>query len=156
MAFTEIKGKVVTINQASHILYSVFSDLRNFTAALPQDKKEGIIATENTLEGKVKGFDLGIKIANKVPFTIISFEPYGKVPFNFAFSVFFDVLDIQKTNFHIELAADLNYMLKMMIGSKLQDMVDQMIEQIAGAFNGNLPNNVDFQDFLKSNGSNFN
>ena len=59
MKDTHIVGKTVAIRQPAHILYGAFSDMRNFVERLPEDKKEGIKATQDSIEGTVKGITLG-------------------------------------------------------------------------------------------------
>ena len=150
MASTEIKGKVVKVPQPAYVLYNGFADLRNFTMALPPDKKEGVIATEDTIEGEVQGFKMGLKIAHKTPFSSLMFQNYGNTPFEFAITVFFDAIDSYKTAFHLELNADLPMMVKMMIGGKLQDAVDQMTEQLGLAFSGKIdPSKIDAEAFAE-------
>lgn len=150
MGFTHIKGKVVTVEQPSYALYTVFSDMRNFVMALPPDKKESVVATENTIEGEVQGIKMGLQISQKTPFTSLMFQQYGNSPFEFGITVFFDALDSYRTAFHIELSADLPIMVKMMVGSKLQDAVDQITEQLGMAFSGKIdPSKIDPEAFAE-------
>lgn len=150
MGMTQIKGKVVTVEQPSYVLYTAFSDMRNFVMALPPDKKESVVATEDTIEGEVQGMRMGLKIAHKTPFSSLMFQNYGNTPFEFGITVFFDALDSYKTAFHIELNADLPMMVKMMIGGKLQDAVDQMTEQLGLAFSGKIdPSKIDPEAFAE-------
>lgn len=138
MANTEIKGKVVLIEQPAHFLYTAFADLRNFVASLPADKKEGIIATADTIEGDVKGFKLGIQVVERNPFSSIVFDDYGNSPFPFRIIANFRGVESNRSEFNLELKAELNFMIKTMIGGKLQDMVDQFSEQLGNAMNGKL------------------
>lgn len=118
--------------------------------ALPPDKKESVVATEDTIEGEVQGMRMGLKIAHKTPFSSLMFQNYGNTPFEFGITVFFDALDSYKTAFHIELNADLPMMVKMMIGGKLQDAVDQMTEQLGLAFSGKIdPSKIDPEAFAE-------
>ena len=150
MGMTQIKGKVVTVEQPSYVLYTAFSDMRNFVMALPPDKKESVVATEDTIEGEVQGMRMGLKIAHKTPFSSLMFQNYGNTPFEFGITVFFDALDSYKTAFHIEVNADLPMMVKMMIGGKLQDAVDQMTEQLGHAFSGKIdPSKIDAEAFAE-------
>jgi hypothetical protein len=138
MGNTEVKGKVITIAQPAHMLYTGFSDMRNFVMALPPDKKEGVTATEDTIEGEVKGFKMGIRVVERNPFSSIVYEQFGKSPFPFTISIFFNAVDVAKTEFHIELSAELNFMIKSMLGGKLQEVVDAMTDQLGLAFSGKL------------------
>ena len=150
MGFTQVKGKVVTVEQPSYVLYTAFSDMRNFVAALPPDKKETVVATEDTIEGEVQGFKMGLKIAHKTPFSSLMFQSFGQAPFEFAITVFFDAIDSYKTSFHIELNADLPMMVKMMLGSKLQQGVDQITEQLGAVLSGKIdPSKIDPEAFAE-------
>lgn len=148
MANTEVKGKVITVEQSAHLLYSGFSDMRNFMLALPPDKQEGVVATEDTIEGDIKGFKMGLKVVQRNPFSSIIFEQFGNSPFPFTISVFFNAVDIRKTEFHMEINAELNFMIKSMIGGKLQEVVDQLTDQLALAFCGKIdPSNFNPDHF---------
>ncbi|MEF9931473.1 MAG: hypothetical protein RSC28_08980 [Bacteroidales bacterium] len=143
MANTEIKGKVITVEQPAHLLYTGFTNMKNFIMALPPDKREGIIATEDTIEGNVKGFNMGLRIAERSPFSSIVYEHFGNAPFPFTISIYFNAVDIRRTEFHMEIAAELNFMIKSMIGDKLNKVVDQLTDQLALAFSGKIdPNNI--------------
>lgn len=152
MSFTEIKGKAVMVDQPTVLLFNAFSDLRNFAMAIPPDKKEGLVITADSIEGTVNGMNVGIKIANKVPFSSISFEPYGQLPFECAFTVYLRDIAPQKTEFQIVLNAELNYMVKLMIGGKLQGMVDTITDQFAAAFSGNPPSREEMERIIRERG----
>ena len=65
----------------------------------------------------------------------------------FTISFFMDPVGIDSTLFHIELTAELNFMMKMMIGNKLQEMVDSITDQIEKAINSLAAGqSVDFSD----------
>ena len=46
-----------------------------------------------------------------------------------------DPMGLDSTLFHIELQTELNFMMKMMLGNKLQEMVDSITDQIEKAVN---------------------
>lgn len=138
MANTEVKGKAITVARPAHLLYAGFSDMRNFVRNLPPDKQGEIRATEDTIEGSVKGFRLGIRIRERIPFSALVYEQFGESPFPFTIRVCLDAEDADHTVFHIEVSAELNFMLKMMLGSKLQEAVDRMTEQLGLAFEGKI------------------
>ena len=143
MKDTHIVGKTVAIGQPAHILYGAFSDMRNFVERLPEDKKEGIKATQDSIEGTVKGITLGAKVMERVPFSLIRITDFSEsgAPslFPFEIALHFDVRDEQTTDFHMELNAELSFMLKVMIGGKLQDAIDKITEQLAMAAEGKMP-----------------
>ncbi len=143
---TSIKGKSETINIPAPQLFGAFADMRHFVQNLPEDKRESVQATEDTLTAKVQGFEIGAQICSRMPYSYIQIKEAGNTPFKFTLEVFMNPLDIQKTEFHLELNADLPFMLKMMLGNKLQTMVDTITEKIKDASEGNFnPNDIDVE-----------
>lgn len=47
------------------------------------------------------------------------------------------------TDFHIDITADLNFMMKMVLGSKLQSVVDKMVDTVADMSEGKMPEDID-------------
>lgn len=138
MGSSKIKGKAVTIGVPAHALYTAFADMRHFVERLPEEKKQGITATSDTIEGEVQGLRMGAAISERIPFSCIKIKEHGQTPFQFEVSLFFDAADVQKTMFHMEVDAELPFMVKMLIGNKLQDMVDKITEQLALASEGKI------------------
>lgn len=155
MGATEIKGKLVTINVPAYALYQAFADMRNFVHNLPPDKKESVVATEDTIEGDVQGMRMGAAIASRVPFSYIKLKEYGQTPIQFEVGLFFNALDVQRTEFHIEAKAELPFMIKMMIGNKLQEIIDKITDQLALAAEGKVePEDFNMENFTSSMANN--
>ena len=151
MSATEIKGKLVTINVPAYALYQAFCDMRNFVHNLPPDKKEKVTATEDTIEGDVQGMRMGAAIASRVPFSYIKLKEYGQTPIQFEVGLFYNALDVQRTEFHMEAKAELPFMIKMMIGSKLQEIIDKVTDQLALAAEGKIrPEDFNMDNFASS------
>ena len=138
MGSSKIKGKAVAISVPAHALYTAFADMRHFVERLPEEKKQGITATSDTIEGEVQGLRMGAAISERIPFSCIKIKEHGQTPFQFEVSLFFDAADVQKTMFHMEVDAKLPFMVKMLIGNKLQEMVDKITEQLALASEGKI------------------
>ncbi|MBQ7999181.1 MAG: hypothetical protein IJ296_07665 [Bacteroidales bacterium] len=138
MGSSKIKGKAVAINVPAHALYTAFADMRHFVERLPEEKKQGITATSDTIEGEVQGLRMGAAISERIPFSCIKIKEHGQTPFQFEVSLFFDAADVQKTMFHMEVDAELPFMVKMLIGTKLQEVVDKITEQLALASEGKI------------------
>ena len=51
--------------------------------------------------------------------------------------------DPYKTDFHIELDADLNFMMKMVLGSKLQQGLDKVVDALVDMSEGRMPEGFD-------------
>lgn len=133
------KGKTVVINKPSYAIYNAFSDLGNLARTLPQQYRDKITVEDDAIMANVQGFQLGVKVHNRVPFSRIDFEQYGQSPFPFLVSFFMEPSDDNTTFFHIELHAQLNMMMKMMLGKRLQEAVDKLTDGISAAASGNVP-----------------
>lgn len=140
---TEIKSKHAIVSKAPYMLYMAFVDMRNFIQFLPEDKRQGVTADYDSLNAVVQGFSVGISISERVPYSRIDFTDNG-APFNFSISMHFDPAgEPDKTEFYIELSADLNFMMKMMLGSKLQEVLDKMVDGLSAVSEGRMPDGVD-------------
>ena len=113
-------------------LYMAFTDMRTFLAMLPEDKKEGVTADFDTITATVQGFTIGVKVTRREPYNYIELQDNG-APFHFMVSLHFDPADDPgKTDFHIDLLADLNVMMKKMIGKRLQEALDKVVDGLCG------------------------
>lgn len=98
------------------------------------DKVEEWTATDDRCSFKAKGFTIALKMEELTPYSTIKIVgDEGGVPFPFAFWVQLKEEAPYDTRMRIVLDAELNMMMKMMIGGKLQDAVDKIAEQIATA-----------------------
>ena len=141
---TEFKSKHATVSKAPYMLYMAFVDMRNFLKVIPQDKKEGVTADYDTINASVQGFNIGVKVCDRVPYSRISFADNG-APFAFNIDLWFDACggDPDKTDFHIDASADLNFMMKMVLGGKIKDALDKIVDSIAAMSEGRMPEGID-------------
>lgn len=139
MSEVQARGKDLYIKRSPVVLYDLFSDLRRFEQAIPQDKRDQVTISADSVMATVQGMEIGLKIDQRVPFSLISFAETGKFPFPFRINFHFQPVELDSTLFHIDLSADLPMMAKMMLGGKLQEAVDKFTEQIENAINGQMP-----------------
>ena len=131
------KHGIVSRPQAE--LYMAFTDMRNFLAMIPEDKKQGVTADFDTISATVQGFTVGVKVTRREPYNYIELQDNG-APFKFMVSMHFDPAEEPgKCDFHIDLLADLNMMMKMMIGSKLQEGLDKIVDGLVAVSEGRRP-----------------
>lgn len=149
MGNTQVKGKVIQVKAPAHALYSIFSDMNNIVKHLPQEKRKGVKTTEDTLEGIFQGFSMGLKIVEREPFSSVIYEQFGNSPFKFRLILFFDATDVAVTDFHLELDAELNFMMKTLIGGKMQELVDKITDGLSVAFEGKVPPDMDPEEISK-------
>lgn len=136
---TTVIGKEVLIRQTPVSLFSAFSDLSRFTANLPYEYQDKVVADADSISVNVKGIRLGVVIDKRVPFSLVSLKDDGQSPFPFHFAFHMTAVGLDSSLFHIELSAELNGMLKMMVGGRLQELVDKITDQIEQAVAGQMP-----------------
>lgn len=146
----QIESKTGRVHRPPYELYMSFTDLRNLTAMLPEDKKKDVTADFDTITTNLQGMSIGVKVHERSPYSRIELVDYG-APFAFHVVLHFDEVpgDPVKTNFHISLEADLNFMMKMLLGSKLQDALDKVVDSLVDISLGKMPEGFDPSQFEK-------
>ncbi len=117
-------------------IYAAVSRFDNLTPALA-DKVEEWQATEERCSFKAKGFTVKLRMEERVePKHVKIVGDEGGVPMDFAFWIQLHKVDENDTRIRLVLHIELNMMMRMMIGGKLQEAVDRIAEGIANAMNG--------------------
>ena len=139
----EIKSKRGVVSKAPYDLYMTFVDMRNFVQFLPEDKKAGVTADFDTIHADVQGFNVGVKVTSRTPYSRIEYADDG-APFHFNLTLHFDpAQDPYKTDFRIVLDAELNFMMKTILGSKLQQGLDKIVDALVDMSEGRMPEGFD-------------
>lgn len=139
----QIKSKKAVVSKAPYELYMAFVDMRNFVRMLPEDKKEGVQADYDSIHAVVQGFNIGVKVVDRTPYSKVEFADDG-APFGFRVAMHFDAAaDPYKTDFQIILDADLNFMMKALLGSKIQDALDKVVDGLVAMSEGRMPEGMD-------------
>lgn len=116
-------------------IYTVISRFDNLTPAVA-DRVEEWQATEDTCSFKAKGFTVKLRMAEREEARHVKIVgDDGGVPLDFAFWIQLQEVAPGDTRLRLVLHIELNMMMKMMIGGKLQGALDQIAEGIAGAMN---------------------
>lgn len=141
---TEIISKHGLVARQPFELYMTFVDLRNFLQFIPEDKRSSVEADYDTLCTTIQGFKVGVMVKERTPYSKITFIDDG-APFRFGGSLHFDAVpsDPARTDFHIEFNADLNLMMKMMLGGKLRDAMDRIVDALVAVSEGRMPDGID-------------
>lgn len=121
-------------------LYMAFTDLRNFARMIPAGKvKADIQADFDYLSAEVQGFRIGVRVDERQPYRLIRLGS-SESPVEFVAALHFEPSDmIGRTDFWIELDANLNFMMKTMLGSKVQNAIDKMVDGLVAASEGRMP-----------------
>ena len=147
---TDAVSKHGFVSKQPFELYMAFVDMRNFLQMLPEDKKQGVEADYDWITATVQGMKIGVMVKERVPYSKIEIVDNG-APFAFSGSFHFDAVpsDPTKTDFYVELHADLNFMMKMLIGGKLKDALDKLVDGLVAVSEGHLPEGIDEETLRK-------
>lgn len=117
-----------------------FTDMRTFAQMVPQDKvKAEITADYDSLTATVQGFRIGVRIDERQPYRLIRIGSSDS-PVEFVAVLHFEPSQIPgRTDFWIDLDANLNFMMKTMLGNKLQQAIDKMVDSLVDASEGRMP-----------------
>lgn len=131
----EYISKQQQILRPAEQIYAVISRFDNLTPAVA-DKVEEWQATEDTCSFKAKGFTVRLRMEEREePVLVKIVGDGGGVPMDFAFWIQLHKVSESDTRLRLVLRIDLNMMMKMMVGNKLQGAIDQIAEGIAKAMN---------------------
>jgi len=132
---TTYESKVVVIRRMSEDIFKVLSDFRNFTP-MAKDKLEEWQADEDSCSFKYKGMGpFGIRIIEREEFKTIKFTGDEQLPMQFFMWIQLKEVAPYDTRMRITVKAELNTMMRMLIGNKLKDGIDTLADSIAVAFN---------------------
>lgn len=136
-------SKKAVVSKAPYELYMAFVDMRNLVQFLPEDRKADVTADYDTIHAVVQGFSIGVKVTDRIPYSKIVFEDNG-APFQFRLTMHFDPAgDPYRTDFQIDLDADLNFMMKTLLGSKIQGALDKVVDSLVDLSEGRMPEGFD-------------
>ena len=115
-------------------IYAVISRFDNLTPALA-DKVEEWQATEDSCSFKAKGFTVRLRMEERIePRHVKIVGDDGGIPMDFAFWIQLHKVSDTDTRMRLVLHIELNMMMKMMIGGKLQGGLDQIAEAFTVPF----------------------
>ena len=140
LAYNSKKG---IVSKAPYELYMAFVDMRNFVQYLPEDKRSMIEADYDTIKVNVQGYSIGAKVLTRQPYSKLELVDCG-APFAFKVTVNFDGTGAaDKTEFSVDVEADLNFMMKMIIGNKIKDALDKVVDGLVAVSEGRMPEGLD-------------
>lgn len=131
----EYISKQQQIRRPAEQIYEAVSRFDNLTPALA-DKVEEWEATEDRGSFKAKGFSIKLRMEERIAAKQVKIVgDDGGVPVDFAFWIQLQEVAPDDTRIRLVLHIELNMMLKMMVGNKLQSALDKIAEGIAQAMN---------------------
>lgn len=133
------ESKQQQIFHPANQIYLTLEKFSNFTPMIG-DKVENWSADDNQCSFTAKGMNFVLKIVDRQPSKVIKIVPgEGGVPINFSFWLQMKEVGENDTRIRLVLDIDLNFMLRSMVGGKIQDMLDKVAEGLAIGFNNPNP-----------------
>ncbi|MBQ2521713.1 MAG: hypothetical protein II537_03315 [Bacteroidales bacterium] len=137
---TEYKSKHGIVSRSREELYMSFVDLSRIREMLPEDKKEMIFADYDHLSATVQNFTIGVRVTGRQPYERIELSNAEGTPFAFDILLHFDEAgEPGKTDFSITVEADLNLVMKAMLGGKIKSGLDKIVDGIVDVSEGRMP-----------------
>ena len=127
----EYTSKQIQILRPAEQIYQLISRFDNLTPVL-QGRVDDWQATEDRCSFKAKGFGVTLVMAERVEPKHVKITGEG-VPMDFAFWVQLHKVSDTDTRLRLVLHTELNMMMNMLIGSKLQGALDQIADGLQQA-----------------------
>ncbi len=129
------ESKQQQIRKSASQIYPYISSFSLLTPAVA-DKVEEWSATDDSCSFRVKGFTVKLRMVDKVENKHVKISgDEGGVPIDFNFWIQLHEVEPGDTRVRLVLHAELNMMMRMMVGGKLKKGLDQAVEGLAAAFN---------------------
>ena len=123
-------------------LYMVFCDMRNFSRLVPGKVEAEVTADYDNLWVTVQGFKIGVRVDDREPYSLIRLSSADS-PVEFVASLHFLPSDTPgRTEFYIDLDANLNLMMRSVLGSKIQQGLDKVGDGLVAASEGRMPDDM--------------
>ena len=134
MGLEKYESKQQQILRPASQIYAVVSRFDNFTPIL-KDKVEEWQADEDSCSFKVKGFTMSLRMIDREEPKFVKIVGEVVTPVDFTFWLQLHEVTPTDTRIRLVMQVEMNMMMRLMIGGKLQKALDQIVEQIAQGFN---------------------
>ncbi|MCQ2229150.1 MAG: SRPBCC family protein [Bacteroidales bacterium] len=129
---TKYESAIKVVTNSASVIYNKLADFQNFNGVIPQDKVQNWEATRDTCRFSIDNMgEIGLRIADREENACVKYTADGATRFNFNIWVQMKEVEPYNSRIKVTLKADLNPMIKMMVGSQLQKFVDMLAESIA-------------------------
>lgn len=118
------------VKKADKKLFVYLSNLNNFQGLLPPQIKNWK-SSESYCTFDIEGTaSLGFEIVNKHEFDKLEYKNYGNSPFPFKLSVNMNRVNQNDTKVIMDLEADINPMMKMLVQKPLTNLLNLMVDRL--------------------------
>ena len=136
---TTYESEIKTISSNEEVVFGILSDLNNLKKLADNpsltDKVKDLQFDADSCSFAVDGFGrVGFRIVERAPFSSIKMTSEN-APVSISVDIIIDAIADNQSTLKLVLIAELPAMIKMMVGSKLQDGINSIAELLANALN---------------------
>ena len=125
------KSKDVDLNHPSFAVFATFSDLTLFKDRIPAEYRDKVTLTKDTAEGDYNGMHLGVRVVDRIPNSRIVFRPMEGIPLDGTLYIDIDDTSSSTCKMKLTIEAQMNFLMKAMLGRKIQSALDQITDQLS-------------------------
>ena len=144
MSLNKYVSEVKLINHNQQVVFNYLSNFENLSNYLnsgliekiseqvPQIRITDFESDQDSCKFNITGLGVAeIKIVNREPFKTIKIESSGGLPLSFTFWIQLLPADQYQTKMRLTLHAEMNMMVKMMAGNKLEEGINQLADTLS-------------------------
>lgn len=144
MSTNKYVSEVKLIDHNQQIVFDYLSNFENLSAylnsgllekiskKLPQVKITDFQSDRDSCKFNLTGFGVAeIRVVSREPYKTIKVESMGNLPLSLNFWIQLLPVDAFRTKMRLTLHADLNVMVKMVLGNQLNDGINQLADRLA-------------------------
>jgi carbon monoxide dehydrogenase subunit G len=128
------QSKTVVIDRPAAEIFERFNRADSLTPLIG-DRLEEWHADADTCSFRAQGFPIRVRITERVAPTLLKMASDQGTPFNFTVTAHLAEMPENKTELTMALEIELNMVMKMMIGPRLQQGADALVDIVAAYLN---------------------
>jgi len=126
----KIESQLVVIQRNPEHIFDFLSNFDHFNHLLPEQVLNWKSAGEEC-SFEVKGLaTIGLRIVEKIPFTLINMKGEGRIPFPFSFNIHIKKKTETQSEVQIIALAEMNPFIAMMAEKPLANLVDEIVTRL--------------------------
>jgi carbon monoxide dehydrogenase subunit G len=128
---TRLQSVKKIVNKSDKRIFMFLSDFTHFAPLMPDDKVSDFVATADECSFTAKGTGkISLKMIDRRPDSFIKMTDNGGLPIKYYLSAFIEKISEEQATVQFIFEADINPMIKMMIASPINNLLDKMAEKL--------------------------
>lgn len=128
----KFESGIKQVNASAERVHLFLTDFANYEVLIPKEKITNWRCDAQTCSFAISGIgEVGLKISEVIPNSIIKYMSNGRVPFNFYLTAFQESVSENNSTLKLVVDADLNPMMKMIASPHLEKFIDVLADSFA-------------------------